>query len=293
MSHHAYTSIIRKLYSHSNLITVERLAGGVSADVHRLDLILDDARSISLVIRAHGNRHNGHDAELEYRLLQSLYERGLPVPKPLLVDCSGSLLKNPYLVMSFIEGSSVIPTEQSGSRIVAMAQTLASIHAVSTAGLPSLPMRTDPLSEVLDYLPSGKEWNNLHCYLRSLTATEYTEAPTLLHGDFWPENILWCAGSVAGILDWEDSAMGDPLSDVATCCVELRYLFGKTSMRLFTQAYARYRSIDHHRLALWQVYVAAAAQSFMGEWGLDAAKEKHMRSEALSSIREAASQLMS
>ncbi|MBX2881563.1 MAG: phosphotransferase [Granulosicoccus sp.] len=292
MSYQAYVSIVRTLYSHAKLIAVERLTGGVSADVHRLDLKLQDGSFLSLVVREHGSRHCGHDVELEYKLLQSLYTRGLPVPKPLLVDCSARILENPFLVMSFIEGSSVIAIEQSGSRIDAMAETLARIHAVSTEGLPALPMRTDPLPEVLDFLPADREWNNLRDCLRSLTATDYLETPKLLHGDYWPENILWSSGAVAGILDWEDSAIGDPLSDVATCCVELRYLFGKASMRCFTQAYARYRSIDHQRLALWLVYVAAAAQCFMGDWGLDAARENHMRSEALSSIREAAAQLM-
>ena len=74
--------------------------------------------------------------------------------------------------------------------------------------------------------------------------------------------------------------------------VELRYKFGKASMQRFTQAYARHRVVDGERLALWQVYVAAAAQRFMGEWGLAPALEVHMRTEALASIREAGAALM-
>jgi hypothetical protein len=45
-------------------------------------------------------------------------------------------------------------------------------------------------------------------------------------------------------------------------------------------------------LALWQVYVAAAAQHFMGDWGLAPALEAHMRREALASIQEAGVILM-
>ena len=113
-----------------------------------------------------------------------------------------------------------------------------------------------------------------------------------MHGDFWPENLLWQNGAVAAILDWEDAAVGDPLSDVACCRVELRYKFGKASMQRFTQAYARHREVNRERLALWQVYVAAAAQRFMGEWGLAPALEARMRREALASIREAGAALM-
>ena len=63
-------------------------------------------------------------------------------------------------------------------------------------------------------------------------------------------------------------------------------------MQQFTDAYARHRPIDDQRLALWQIYTAAAAQCFMGGWGLDAQLEAHMRREALASIREAGDALM-
>ena len=63
-------------------------------------------------------------------------------------------------------------------------------------------------------------------------------------------------------------------------------------MQRFTRAYVKHRVVDRDRLALWQVYVAAAAQRFMGEWGLDPTLEAHMRIEALTSIREAGATLM-
>ncbi|HBK12730.1 MAG TPA: hypothetical protein DDZ32_07810, partial [Gammaproteobacteria bacterium] len=56
----------------------------------------------------------------------------------------------------------------------------------------------------------------------------------------------------------------------------------------FVSAYAELNFVDPFRLALWQVYVAAAAQHFMGQWGLEPARESHMRSEALAAIEAAA-----
>ena len=109
----------------------------------------------------------------------------------------------------------------------------------------------------------------------------------LLHGDYWPENILWHNGAISAVLDWEDAAVGDPLSDVACCALELRYRFGKVRTQEFLHAYAQYRPVDNNRLALWQVYVAAAAQQFMSNWGLDPDIEAYMRQQALASIREA------
>ena len=119
----------------------------------------------------------------------------------------------------------------------------------------------------------------------------YLQAPKLLHGDFWPENILWKNYSVAAILDWEDAAIGDPLCDVAACRVELRYKLGREVMDQFTTEYQKHHPVDPHRLAVWQVYVAAAAQHFMGQWRLEESLEAHMRGEALASMREASAVL--
>lgn len=287
-----YDAIIASLYPGAELQTLMPLTGGVSADVHRMDLRLADGSALSLVLRAHGASHSGHSAELEYQLLQTLHRGGLAVPETLHFDASGGVFADPFLIMAFSEGSSAVPAGEEDAHIDTMADVLARIHGFPTAGLPELPARNDPLPEVFDYLPAGAEWAALGAHLRTLSDTACQGSPKLLHGDFWPGNLLWQQGAVTAILDWEDAALGDPLSDVACCRVELRYRFGKARMQRFTQAYARHRPVDARRLALWQVYVAAAAQHFMGQWGLEAAREAHMRHEALASIREAGAVLM-
>jgi aminoglycoside phosphotransferase (APT) family kinase protein len=88
-------------------------------------------------------------------------------------------------------------------------------------------------------------------------------------------------------LDWEDAAYGDPLSDVACTALELRYVVGADGAERFLQAYQDLKTLDRPRLALWQLYVAAAAHHAMGSWGLDADREAHMRKTALTAIREA------
>lgn len=282
-----------RVHPGATLVAKTRLAGGVSADVYRLDLILADGSSTRVVLRVHGASHSGHPADLEFRLLRALYRGGLPVPEPLLVDTSGTLLPEPFLVIAHVDGTSALPAGQENGYIDAMADWLVRIHAHSIADLPLLPRRCDPRPEVFDFLPKGPEWQPLRTHLQSLADSAYRHAPVLLHGDFWPHNLLWNSGSVAALLDWEDAALGDPLSDVASTRLELRYAFGTAGMERFTRAYARHRKVEQHRLAMWQVYVAAAAQRFMGKWGLDPAREAHMRAQALGSLREAGAQLMS
>lgn len=292
MSKEVFADIAAQVFPSGRLVGVERLAGGVSADVHRLDVALADDRRRSVVLRVHGATHGGHGAQLEFELLRAVHALGLPAAEPLLVDLSGDHLADPYLLIEYVPGDSTIPVAHVERRVAAMARMLARIHGTTTSSLPELPERLDPLPELFDFLPEGDEWQPLRRHLETLAATAYRGAPCLLHGDFWPENILWRDGEIAAVLDWEDAAVGDPLSDLASARVELRYLYGPSIMSQFSQAYAPSPEIDLERLALWQIYVAAAAQRYMGQWRLEPAREAHMRAEALACVREAGSFLM-
>ena len=81
--------------------------------------------------------------------------------------------------------------------------------------------------------------------------------------------------------------MGDPLSDVACCRLELRYLRGASGSEAFTRAYAESTSRDVGELPIWDAYVSAAALSSMSQWGLPAEREAHMRREAEAFLGEA------
>lgn len=289
--HNGYTTALDRLYPGSSISTVERLTGGVSADVYRLDLSLPDGRVQPLVLRAHGATHSGHDAELEFQLLEALYNGGLSVPEPLLVDMSAELVPDPFLIMKFVEGNTHIPEARLDQHVELMAQALTRIHTLPLTGLPDLPKREEPWPELLQYLPEGDEWEALAKRLHDAELPAFEGAPQLLHGDFWPENLLWQDEQIVAVLDWEDAALGDRYADVAAARVELRYLFGQEVMERFSTAYARYLPIDRRRILLWQIYVAAAAQKYMGSWGLPEEREARMRREALASIREAAEEL--
>ncbi len=155
-------------------------------------------------------------------------------------------------------------------------------------GLPVLPRRDDPIPDVFDYLPKDPAFEALRQKLSRLGDTGHKGAPALLHGDFWPGNLLWRGPDLVGVLDWEDAAVGDPLSDVACTALELRYVVGPEGAERFLCAYDSLRPIPRARLALWRIYVAAAAQHSIAAWGLAPAREAHMRATALAVIEDAA-----
>ena len=53
MTHDRYADVAGRLFPGAQILAVEGLTGGVSADVHRLDLALVDGRTTSVVLRVH------------------------------------------------------------------------------------------------------------------------------------------------------------------------------------------------------------------------------------------------
>jgi aminoglycoside phosphotransferase (APT) family kinase protein len=280
-------NMVAQTWPGARLKSARRLTGGVSAEVYALEVADDLGNVTRSVLREHAPVHTSISAELEYKLLKALHGFGLPVPEPLLFDASCTLLANPFVMMRFIEGHSAIPSGDAFDYIDKMASQLFKIHQVPVQGLPGLPERVDPRPAVFDYLPEASEWIGLRASLRALSDTRFEGAPCLLHGDYWAQNLLWHGGQITGVLDWEDAAIGDPLADVAAASVELRYLFGRPGQARFIAAYSAFRPVEAHRLALWQVYVAASAHHFMSGWQLPPADEANRRREGLASIREA------
>ena len=278
--------LVAEVWPGAALRSARRLTGGVSAQVYALEVAHSSGALAQVVVREHAPVESHYTAELEFDLLKALHSLDLPVPQPILFDARCTLAATPFVIMAAIPGSSVIPTGEAFEYIDEMASQLFRIHQAPIQNLPTLPSRLDPLPEVFEYLPTAAEWGGLKARLRALTDTGFKGAPCLLHGDYWAQNLLWEQGRITGVLDWEDAAIGDPLSDVAGASVELRYLFGREGMQRFIAAYSALSSVDPTRLALWQVYVAAAAQHFMSTWQLAPEREARMRQQALATLEE-------
>jgi len=80
--------------------------------------------------------------------------------------------------------------------------------------------------------------------------------------------VLWHQGRLAAVLDWEDAALGDPLSDLACARLELACAAGQVAADALTAAYLGLASCPPERLPLWDLYVATAADRYMDGWGL-------------------------
>lgn len=254
-----------------------RLEGGVSARVEALEVNAPDGGVRRVVLR-----YPRAGVSCEYALLEQLCQRELPVPAPCFVDLEGDWLGAPGFVMEMVEGVSTVEASSLPEAIDEMAQVLAQLHALDLEGFMSvaLPPREDPVEGALIYLPQRPEHAEVRGALQMIGRSRSRHKLALLHGDFWPGNLLWREGAIVAVLDWEDAAIGDPLSDLAGARVELLWRYGQDAMEAFTEAYLRRAKLDLYELPIWELYVASAGAASMSQWGLSSSTEQRMRERA-------------
>ncbi len=253
-----YASLVGHLCPEGRLLAESPLKGGVSAAVTSLLYERPDGAQSRVVVRRYDSQARTANLRSEYELMTALSRSALPVPAPIAwVD---DLFPTPALVLPFVEGQNA--PDASEVRLQEMARTLATIHSIDIR-LPKLPSR-DETTDILEFMPETGFGP-----LRDRRPRLQPRPAVLCHGDFWWRNLLWHQGRLTAILDWEDAAIGDPLSDLAGARLELLWSAGDAAANRFTALYLAQRAMDIADLPLWEIYVASAAATFMPQWGLE------------------------
>ncbi|MFO7288579.1 MAG: phosphotransferase family protein [Bacillota bacterium] len=283
----AFAEVVRKIDPLRRLLSFQELSGGVSARTALLETERPDGRREKLLFRQHGARdlrRNPRIAADEYRLLGILRSAGLPVPKPYALDTSRRLFPAPYLVMEFIEGEAVDDPADPRTYLHQTACHLSRIHRVDASrhDLSFLPKQEALARKILERRPASPKdaWNEgrIRRALERVWPFPRSNPDVLLHGDFWPGNLLWKEGGLVAVIDWEDAALGDPLADVANARLEILWAFGAEAMRRFTEEYrSMMPHVDFTHLPRWDLYAALRPVSTISGWGLGDARESVMR----------------
>ena len=181
-----------------------------------------------------------HDMVREFHLLERISPVFAPAPRPVLLCEDASVLGTPFFLMERRRGvvaRTAMPAEYSGMPDAgrrmseALVDTLAQLHAI------------DITASGLDGLgrPQGFNRRQVEGWAGRWTRAETDAAPeaagvmawllanvplesahTLVHNDYKLDNLMLDAGDpgrVAALLDWEMTAIGDPLVDLGlTLC---------------------------------------------------------------------------
>jgi len=281
-----FEHVVQKIDPQSKLLRTWELQGGVSAQVTALEIEQPESHTKKLIVRRHGEvdlKYNPQIAADEFRLLQQLHSAGLATPKPYYFDQSGEIFATPYLVIEYIEGKTEFAPPHLMDYILQFTTHLSRIHSVDCSKLDVsfLPKQTDKYTVKLRARPANVDESLDEGHIRSVLEAAWplpqSNSDVLLHGDFWPGNLLWKDGQLVAIIDWEDAAIGDPLADVANSRLELLWAFGPEAMQHFTQQYQAMAAIDFTNLPYWDLYAALRPIAQISQWGLDETTERTMR----------------
>ena len=275
------SALVRAVDPRWRVVRTWPLAGAVAAQVSGIEVEEPGGRLRQLVLHQYGAANLRSDplaARTEYRLLELLSARGLPVPRPWLADETGALGPGPCLLQDFIDGARVDDPPDVADYTGQLAATLARVHdaGIARADVPFLPdVRTDVPRRLERPPPARDPFPGVSAVRAALAASwppPPVNQPVVLHGDYWPGNVLWRAGRLAGVIDWEDAAFGDPLADLAISRLEIGWAHGAAVMETLTSQYLTLRpGLDVSTMPMWDLHAALRASTFdISTWGLPA-----------------------
>lgn len=281
-------NLLQQFAPGAGLARWEPLTGGFSAEIIALELRLPSGESRSVIVRLHGARDLARNPDValdQYRLLQSLCKTRLPVPRPLHLDQTGAVFDQPILVLEYVEGSTDVAAQALPIYLSRCAEMLARIHNI------------DPLTNDLKFLPSAEEQDGqriaqqpaepdetlqesrIRHALEKVWPLPPVNEATLLHGDFWPGNILWQDGEITAVIDWENASIGDPAQDIANSRMEILLAHGAEAMDFFTAEYQSMSNADCSLLPWWDLCAALRPAGRLSDWSTSEEEERQMRAD--------------
>lgn len=210
--------------------TIVPLSGGRSNP----NYLVKDQEHRAFVLRARppGQLHpSAHRIDREVRVLRGLERTDVPVPRVRLWHPAATSFGSAFYVMDYVTG--LVDEDAALRRIARPLRTLASESAIRV--LASL-HQIDPADVGLDDYGSQGDYNarqiqrwaldadklGTSVALSELARALMRDPPTqnrrcIVHGDFRWGNMLLdpSDGSIAAVLDWELSTLGDPWADLA------------------------------------------------------------------------------
>ncbi|MFI0468958.1 phosphotransferase family protein [Saccharopolyspora sp. 5N102] len=178
---------------------------------------------------------SAHDMGREARVQRALANTSVPVPRIIARDETADVIGAPFYVMAKVAGHVIrgeLPTgyadaaPEREAMANALIDVLADVHAVDpeAVGLAGFGRPDGFLTRQVSRWQGQWEASRtvevpaVDALGRELAARlPASHAPTIVHGDFRLDNCLMSTdgpGTVAAVLDWELSTLGDPLTDL-------------------------------------------------------------------------------
>jgi aminoglycoside phosphotransferase (APT) family kinase protein len=205
--------------------SAEPIPGGHSGFTYRVRVTGSglDRRLVIRIAPPSAQPRGPADVVRQGRIMAALHDQGVPVPAvPLVVDGSETRAGRPFIAMDEVPGFDVEEAVRRGSSEAVLEATVAALQSLQAVPLDRLPLAEPPVG--LEAELARWQWlmerspedllersRPLHARLSASQPAE--RPPVLVHGDFHYSNLIYDAGGVAAIVDWEIAQVGQPLVD--------------------------------------------------------------------------------
>lgn len=277
-----------KFSRNCKIIKVKPLSGGACQENSLIQLEFLDTKEIqNFVYRSDkgSSLFASLPRELEFKVLEIVYNKGIKVPKPYFLEETAKLIGKKFYIMEALQGKSdprFITKDPSINNLLKnkivqdLANNLAKIHTITLE------------KDNIDFLL--KIYNREHPFHPSIFAIEEMEREvnkldephpamflvlnwlkenlpsqeniSLVHGDFRTGNFMISENGLEGILDWEFAHIGNPYEDISWFCLR-DWRFGQLKKEAggiverekFYEYYEHYseRKIDKKSVLFWEV----------------------------------------
>lgn len=180
---------------------------------------------------------SAHMVEREYRVMAALADSPVPVPTMRVLCEDPEIIGTAFYVMDFVPGrvyaDPLLPelgNAERGQAYQHLAEVMAAMHEVDPGavglgdfGKPTGYTQRQFAVWTRQYEASKtedlEEMDGLHRWLEANLPD--TEETTIIHGDYRLGNVMLdpVEPSIVAVLDWELSTLGNPLVDLAHCCL--------------------------------------------------------------------------
>jgi len=260
-----FEQLVQIIAPQGRLLRTWPLEGGISAEMTALEIKRPDGHISRMIVRQPSEqtlKRNPRAAEDEFKVLQLTKSLGLATQTPYYLDQSGRIFSTPYLVIEYIDGKSEFAPAPGADVTVQLAKHLANIHSAdcSNRDISFLPKQASECAEISYEWPisidPALDDGRIRNAIEEVSPILQRNASALLHGDYWPGNILWRDNTLVSVIDWEDAAIGDPLTDFAISRLDILWIFGIDAMHSFTHHYQSRMDIDYANLPYWDLCAA-------------------------------------
>jgi len=197
----------------------------------------------------------------EIAALRLADERGIPAPRILGLDVTGSAAGTLAALETVVRGHSAIPVQPTPERLRAMGAAAAALHAVTVESSPELPVRTRPIS-ASDFaeerrLGTDHTTPSLAAADEQIRRLPVPEGKTgFVHGDLWQGNMMWDGDTLCGLLDWDMAGVGHYGIDLCSLRLDASLMFGRHAAEPVLAGWEEASGEPAENLAYWDAVAA-------------------------------------